>query len=209
MQQGLPVVLVENAETVGTLAVILASLLYRYFGGEWPLLSKLRRNTLPFLHEVILEPAGGYAAREQYPREHVGTYDVNLVQLHRRMRETTHFYPNNFAAIKYREYMEGTDNKVNSDIARSVTVGDKEGVVRQYESSSWVHREDGLTGDTQTHFMIYDNGNGSVDVYAHYELSPIPHPVKHYKGSEGVWSVPKGVDKAEELMASLGIPKKE
>lgn len=187
MAQGLPSVLVENAELVGTVAVIVSSFIYRYFGGEWPLLSKIRRNVLPFLHEFVLKPAGGYAAREQYEREYVGSYNVSLKELHKVFRKAEHVYPNNFASIKYRE-KQSNDGKT----------------VREYESSSWAFREEGLTGKMQTHLMVYTNDTGGVDIYAHHELNPIPNPVKHYEGEVG-WSVKKGVDKAVDLMIKLNV----
>jgi len=192
MAKGLPVVLVENAEHVGSLAVIITSMLYRYWGGEWPLLRNIRRKLLPFLHEVIMKPAGGYAAREQKTVEHVGTYKITLKELHKKFRSHKRIYPNNFAAIKYIEYIN-KDSKI----------------VRQYESSSWAHREDGITGDHQTHLMLYGNNDGTVDVYAHYELNPIPAPVLHYESTGSVWDIKKGVRIADGLMKDMGVSKVE
>jgi len=186
MAEGLPTVLVENAELVGTIAVIITSSLYRYLGGEWPLLRGFRRKTLPFLHEVIMKPAGGYAAREQRPSEHVGKYDLTLKELHKKFRSHKKIYPNNFASIKYKEY-----------------INDNSKVVRQYESSSWAHRVNGITGDTQTHLMVYENDDGTVDVYAHYELNPIPTPILHYEGSDDIWSVEKGVSNAKTILKDI------
>lgn len=192
MAEGLPSILVQNAELVGTLATIISLTLYRYLGGNWPLLSELRRNTLPFLHEVIMKPAGGYAAREQYDREFVGTYDITLKELHKKFRAAEKIYPNNFAAIKYMD-------KIND-------VGE---VVRHYESSSWAHREDGLTGDTQTHFMVYENNDNTVTIYAHYEHNPIPSPVMHYESTGDTWDIPKGVDNAIKIMEELEVPESD
>jgi len=192
MADGLPSVLVENAELVGTIATIISLFLYRHLKGQWPLLSDLRRKTLPFLHEVIMQPAGGYAAREQYDREFVGTYDIGLGELHKKFRAAKNIYPNNFAAIKYMD-------KIND-------VGE---VVRHYESSSWAHREGGLTGDTQTHFMVYENNDGTISIYAHYEHNPIPSPVMHYEGDGDTWDIQKGVENAIDIMDRLEVPKSD
>jgi len=188
MADGLPSILVQNAELVGTLATMISLFIYRNLAGNWPLLSEFRRNTLPFLHEVIMEPAGGYAAREQYSRELVGTYDVTLSELHDKLRSHNKIYPNNFASIKYKD-----------------EINDKSEVVRHYETSSWAHREGGLTGDTQTHLMVYRNNDDTVSIYSHYELNPIPHPVAHYKGDGDTWSIKKGVENGKKIMEDFEL----
>jgi len=177
LQSGLPETLVQNAELVGSLAVIITLFLYRRVFKRWPLLSKLRRGILPFLHNEVMAREGGYAAREQRDSEFAVRLHMSLSRVHKLLRSADNVYPNNFASIKYR-YIDGK---------------------KQYESSSWAIRPGGIVGKYQIHLMIYSNDDGTTDVYAHFELSPIPNPVRHYKGSPGVWSIDRGVARARDL----------
>lgn len=187
--QGELLPLVEQyGEEIGIVAVIISSFLYRHLRGEWPLLNNLRRKLLPFLHEVILEPAGEYAAREQYEKEYVGTYDTHVDKLHKLFRSHSKIFPNNFAAIKYLEDDSGE---------------------RHHEHSSWAWRPGGLTGKFQVHLMVYKLPKGRTEIYAHWELNPIPNPIAHYKGSKGAWDIHKGVEKARNILSEGGLSREK
>lgn len=190
MAEHLSSILLDSGELIGTVAVIISLFIYRNLAGNWPLLSEIRRKSLPFLHEVVLAPAGLYSALEQHDEGFVGRYDITASNLHDKFRASDEIYPNNFAAIKYKD-----------------KISDECEIVRHYEFSSWAHREDGLTGDTQTHLIVYMNNDDTVTVYAHYEYNPIPHPVKHFNKSVNVFSSKKGVNKATQIMEDLEVSK--
>lgn len=65
------------------------------------------------------------------------------------------------------------------------------------EDGSWVYRESPLA-PSQLHLMLFENGDGTTDVYAHQELSsvnPLCGPA-HFRGDGQ--SVRVGVDRARE-----------
>jgi hypothetical protein len=68
------------------------------------------------------------------------------------------------------------------------------------EDGSWVHREAPLA-PRQLHLMLFENDDGTTDVYAHAELSsvnPLCGP-DHFRGTGQ--SVREGVDRARERFA--------
>lgn len=74
-------------------------------------------------------------------------------------------------------------------------------VERDYTKGSWVKYLDEPWDDYQVHITLYSAfDDGFVDVYGHYELSWLRHPIKHLKTVD--YSVEKGKSYFEENVVS-------
>lgn len=175
----------NNPEVTSIIIAGIVSYLYRYkYEGNWPLFRVARRFLLPLADMTIGKRYPIEFTREFSKKELAGVYDITPRELRKKFKDHPQIYPNNFAKLKY-EYDSG-QRKV-------------------YEDSSWAYRSKGITSLMQTHLMpVYDQEEGKVRLFAHYEYNPLARPIRHYFGG-GVFSISTGVTKARSLMEEMEI----
>ncbi|WP_418284207.1 hypothetical protein [Halorubrum sp. DTA46] len=111
-----------------------------------------RMRVLPAFHSALDALVGGYALSDTPSEEYVGTLHCAEPEVEE-LLASVGFSRNLVASLKIR---------VDGNIS----------------DGSWVSR-DSLLADHQLHAILHD-GDGGVDVYAHWEYSSIRHPYRHY-----------------------------
>ncbi len=135
----------------------------------------VRRRALPRLHYVLEGTFGGYAVSPTTEDEYALTAHCSEAELEAVLRDLG-FSRNPVAALKVR--VDGNTSE-----------------------GSWVWR-DSLLGDWQLHVVLHVTDADHVDVYAHWELSWVRHPYKHY-AARG-YDAETGVRLAREWLGMYG-----
>jgi len=168
--------------TAAVIALVVIFIRSRY-NGRWPMLGSLRRGVLPYVaiwmentkFSKVFE-----VTRKIRKEEKVGTYNITPSGINRVFRSHRNIYPDNVAKLKWRMHNNH----------------------KQFEFASWAYRPEGFLGLFQIHLIVFDNENGSIDLYAHFEFNPYARPIRHYLGG-GEFSAKKGVEQAKEIMKSI------
>lgn len=144
----------------------------------------IRATALPALDEKANE-LGFFTTNRAHDSEYVATVEADLEEIELWMYDNG-YDRNVVSGLKYR-----TDE--NGD--------------REYEATSWADRESQhpLIPDElafwQTHVYVFENEDGSHDLYAHYEYSS-HNPIVAYKHLRGVdQDHERGVEVVKELLA--------
>jgi len=87
---------------------------------------------------------------------------------------------------------------VGRSLLSSLHVRTRDDGTVQSEDSAYVYR-DSIFAPDQTHILVYSNGDGTTDLYAHYEPNPWTRPIDHYFGN-GVHSDGEGVRRARRIL---------
>lgn len=172
-----------NPEITAALIALVVIFIRSRYNGRWPMLGPLRRGVLPYVAmwmESTKFSKVFEVTRKITKEEKAGTYNITSTGLNRVFRNHPNIYPDNVAKLKWREYNG----------------------YKQFEFASWAYRPQGFLGMFQVHLIPFDNENGSIDLYTHYEFNPYARPIRHYLGG-GEFSPKKGVEKAKEIMKSV------
>lgn len=175
--------LFRNPEVTAALIGFAVIFIRSRFNGRWPMLFHLRRGVIPYLSIWLQSTKIGNVfsiERKIWDTEFVGTYRITPTGLNRIFRTRPNIYPDNVAKLKWRNFTG----------------------IRQYEFASWAHREQGFLGKYQTHLIAFDNEDGTIDLYAHYEYNPYSRPIRHYRDGHQ-WDADEGVEIATEIMEEI------
>lgn len=91
------------------------------------------------------------------------------------------------------------DVGLKRSLLSSVHVRRRDDGSRQREDSAYVWR-DSLFAPFQVHVVVFANGDGTTDLYAHYERNPWASPFRHVDGDG--YDVGAGVRRARRLLYS-------
>ncbi|EMA69329.1 hypothetical protein C461_03173 [Halorubrum aidingense JCM 13560] len=196
---------IATADVWGPIVVplfaLLALLAAQQYVGRWPDLWRFRRAVLPIVDrladgeyddelDVVDEHVGVdlEAAADQLPEktgmplqasEFVGVLDAPPAVVREELRSMPRVWPNTLASIQF-EAVDGS---------------------RVWEVGSYAYRPEGFLGEWQYHVRLTPaDGGQKTRLWAHYELSALRYPVRHYDG-EG-WSSEEGVHEIVALFAS-------
>ena len=137
---------VAAAPFVAVAVLVVAAIVYRDFGPRDDWIEALRLFSLPVLDSILERHFGGSGTAYQLDDdEFVATVDVDP------------------EVVEERLWGVGCRRNI---LAASKTVSDG-----RRESGSWVYRGDPLADHEQIHIMLFANGDGGTDIFAHREHS--------------------------------------
>lgn len=148
----------------------------------------IRQRVWPVLHRP-LSAVGGYALAYATSSQYTATVPLDEEALERELEEMG-FYRNPVAALK--------------------RAGD-----RRLSEGSWVYRQadeplafgwmpPGFLATWQLHVTVFESPSGGLDLYAHHELNPWRHPLKHLRGVH--LSPREGVDLLQGMLRIHSVP---
>lgn len=128
-----------------------------------------------------MQGVSGYAVGVTPPEQYAATIPQPIEEFEHQMHQMG-FCRNNLACLKHRES-------------------------GQWSSGSWVYREwegllPGRFAKRQLHVTLYTQGDNTL-CYAHDELNPWRHPLKHLDEVE--FDPALGVDRLQEMLRSHGV----
>ncbi|QLG29986.1 hypothetical protein HUG10_20480 (plasmid) [Halorarum halophilum] len=174
------VVLLVVALTSWVIGVVAGRLMYGTSARWW---SPLRRTLWPLLHTTLVR-FGGFSLSHVGPEQFAGRITVSSRELDQ-LFTSLGFRRNPWAALK----------------RRFGTMDVSEG--------SWVWRDSGRwyipnwLAPMQLHITVFENRDGTFDVYAHWEDNYWVRPRAHLDGTN--FDAPTGVRKAQGLLSSAGV----
>lgn len=141
-------------------------------------INDLRRKLWPKIHDAKQDLHSGLFGKYTLrPEERVGTVHKTPCEFQSDLRDMG-FSREPVAALKYHE-----DGRKSA--------------------GSWAWRES-RRANKQLHVTIFDNGDGTTEINAHWEYSWITHPVAHYRGVD--YDRAAGVQMMEERLFDHGVP---
>ena len=159
-------------EIVGPILGGLALLLARQYLGRWPDLWRWRRLLLPILGQFDDHPkVPDKTEMVLRDEEFAGVVNATPAEVRQHFRDAPMWWAAPFASIQKEVTEDGT---------------------KHYEVGSYAYREDGFLGKWQVHVRLTPRDDGrKTALWAHYELSPIASPKKHYNAVG--WNAARGV----------------